>query len=115
MKKETKKLIEEKSFFHKRNEEVIYVDNLQEIFEKELEILESATIIQTKRIHDLTRQIEDYTKDNRITMRDQFALRALEGLIVKEGKEIPMDVHDIVKLSYLIADQMLEARKKNQK
>ena len=109
MKKETEKFIEEKRFLYEKRK-AIYVADLEEIFEKELQVLETAVTFQTKRIYQLTKQLEF-----RVTLRDQFALRALEGLIVREGKEIPMDVHDIVKLSYLIADQMLEARKKNQK
>ena len=109
MKQDTEKFIEEKTFLHEKKE-AIYLVDLQEIFEKELQLLETAVTFQTKRIYQLTEQLE-----YRVTLRDQFALRALEGLILKEGKEILMDVHDIVKLSYLIADQMLEAREKNQK
>ena len=62
--------------------------------------------------------IRDYINENRITLRDQFAMRALEGFIIRESREsedIPLDIEDIARLSYLFADEMLEARKKNQK
>ena len=109
MKKETEQFIQEKSFFDK-GQLAIYVNDLQKIIHKEVDLLYQTLATQSKKIIELKT-----VQDNRVTVRDQFAMRAMEGLILRENKDMPMDVYDIVRLSYLIADEMLEARKKNQK
>lgn len=103
MREETRKLIQSKGTFE--------FDDFQEIIDSETKPLESRI---RELISERNEAIAKFSvlKDN---LRDEFAMRAMQGLIMKESKDLPMDVHDLVKLSYLIGDQMLKERDKRDK
>ena len=69
----------------------------------------------TRKDQEIIIGLEDKLKLAKQTLRDQFAMAALTGLMSHNGNSFSVehfDVYDFANLSYEIADAMLEARDK---